>query len=481
MDKRKKKHKQKQTTDLHPQQSDDIPTLDNNLLQNSNHIINGEQPHYQHQRQQSSITNESARYAQTRFPFPPYILRFKSGKVTENQVKEGIIDHCKKNHQVEIQVANCRLSNVMHNNDEYDILLFIKDVISFSFLLDQSHWPNRFSNENYSFRSSPSIPPQLCLLIKNVDLRLDFDEFSAEVKELYPQVKNVIRMKNKLQNNIKLVKLELTSPLVREELLNMKKITINYITYDIDEYLAPANVLICSKCMAIGHFRKQCTQVKDTCRTCGEQYADIKDHNCSEIDKCIHCQQNHKSNSLKCPVVKSFRAELTKKLLNLNHHPAPTASMNNIKNFVYDATNFPPLPAPQAFENNPIMMKLNDLIGKISEVKDHLTNLTLKHDKFEQFMLEKIQNDEHIKESIDLLSKNALVLKKDVVQQNLLIERHDNLFSKLLFPMFEDLFAVIPAQNQDKRGNPLDADLKCKLERYLIQMKKAREGKHFIH
>jgi hypothetical protein len=55
------------------------------------------------------------------------------------------------------------------------------------------------------------------------------------------------------------------------------------------------------------------------------------------------------------------------------------------------------------------------------------------------------------------------------------------LANKLLFPMFEDLFTVIAAQNQDKRGNPLDADLKCKLELYLIQMKKAREGKHFIH
>ncbi len=112
----------------------------------------------------------------------------------------------------------------------------------------------------------------------------------------------------------------------------------------------------------------------------------LEDHDCSKIDKCIHCQQNHKCNSLKFPVVKSFRAELTKKLLNFNHHPA-------------------------------IMMKLNDLIGKISEVKDHLANLALK-------------NDESVKESIDVLSKNAFGLKKDVVQQNILIERHGNMFSK---------------------------------------------------
>jgi hypothetical protein len=104
----------------------------------------------------------------------------------------------------------------------------------------------------------------------------------------------------------------------------------------------------------------------------------LEDHDCSKIDKCIHCQQNHKCNSLKFPVVKSFRAELTKKLLNFNHHPA-------------------------------IMMKLNDLIGKISEVKDHLANLALKYDKFEQFMLEKFKMMKVLKKVLMYYPKTLLV------------------------------------------------------------------------
>ncbi|CAF4710233.1 unnamed protein product, partial [Rotaria sp. Silwood2] len=103
------------------------------------------------------------------------------------------------------------------------------------------------------------------------------------------------------------------------------------------------------------------------------------------------------------------------------------------------------------------------------------------HDKFKQFILEKNQNDERVNENINVLGKSVHELKKDVVQHSLLIERHENVFMKLLFAMFEDLFNVIAAQNQDKKGNPLDADLKCKLERYRIQMKKAREGKQFIN
>ncbi|CAF3202205.1 unnamed protein product, partial [Rotaria sp. Silwood2] len=136
------------------------------------------------------ITNESTRFAQTRYPFPPFVLRFGSGKVTSNLVKEGIIDHCKKIHQVDIQVINCRSSNNILFNNEYDILLYMKDAVSFSFLFEQAHWPKVLDNEKYYFPSSPAIPPQLCLLIKNVDLRIDFDEFCNDIKTNYPQVKN---------------------------------------------------------------------------------------------------------------------------------------------------------------------------------------------------------------------------------------------------------------------------------------------------
>jgi hypothetical protein len=89
-------------------------------------------------------------------------------------------------------------------------------------------------------------------------------------------------MKNKFQNDIEMIKLKFTSSAVRDELLNEKRIIVNYITYAITEYLAPTTVLICSKCLAIGHFKKQCSQIKETCRTCGELVDDMKNHNCSK-------------------------------------------------------------------------------------------------------------------------------------------------------------------------------------------------------
>ncbi|CAF0830444.1 unnamed protein product [Rotaria sordida] len=238
--------------------------------------------------------------------------------------------------------------------------------------------------------------------------------------------------------------------------------------------------------MALGHFKRQCNQIYGTCKTCGEQCADRKIHNCSQIEKCVHCQQNHKSNSLKSPVGKSFRIELTKKLLNLNNHPTTSSSSynnnnnNNIRKYIYDISNFPPLPTAQVLTNNPMMIKLDDLMTKMSEIKDQISNAALKHEKFEQFILEKNQNDKRIEEHLDTVTKNTVALKKDVVQHSLLVERHENLFMKVLLPIFEDLFTVICTQNQDKKGNPLDADLKYKLERYRVQMKKASEGKLFF-
>lgn len=336
----------------------------------------------------------------------------------------------------------------------------------------------------FTFPSSPAIPPQLFLIIKNVDLRVNFKEFCQDIKTRYPQVKNVVRLKDKFNNDIKLVKLELTSDTLRVELLNKRKITISYIVYDIEEYLALPNILICSNCMGLGHFKKQCTQIKSTCRTCGEMADDLKLHICSKIEKCIHCGDNHKSNSLRCQVVKSFRCELTRKLLSTNKRSTNSTTINsnnmNYSNFKYFNSDFPPLPKPQLEpinHNNNMLNKLDELLGKIKEVNNHLSNLESKYNKFEQFMIEKKENDLLVKENLNLLSKQSTEVKNELVHHSLLIERHENLFMKLIIPMFEDLLSLIASQNKDRKGNIVDADLKLKLELYLIQMKKSKEGK----
>ena len=452
-----------------------IPVISNTVTSSSNN-----------RNQQNPVTHPlhlpNTRYAQTRYPFPPLCIRFNSGKPVPSLIKEGLIEHCKKEHQLVLNILNSRLiTNNSGNHD--DILLYLKDAFPFSFLLNYNNWPKSFNDVPYLIPSLPSIPPQLSLIVKNVDLRIDFNEFALDVKARYPQVKNGIRLKNKLQNDIKLVKVEFTSPTIREKLLNDRKITVGYIVYVIDEYLAPADVLICSQCMGIGHFKKQCTQSKVTCSTCGESVEDIKAHKCSKIEKYTHCGQNYKSNSLKCQVVKSFRAELTRKLLSPNNPTTSSTSNNglnmNNSSLIYNTSNFPVIPFSQSPANNIMVNKLNDVLEKLSEVNTHLSNLQSKYDRFEQFMLDKNEHDLLVNEKLNCLSKQSSELKNDMTHNGRLLQQYNDKFMKLLFPILDDLVGFIALQNQDKKGNPLDADLKIKLERYRIQMKKAKERKQF--
>lgn len=115
-------------------------------------------------------------------------------------------------------------------------------------------------------------------MVKGVGLTIDFDNFTSELKTNFTSLKNVIRIKNKDQQNTKLVKLEFSCPQEREDLLHRGKVLVTSLTFPVEEYLAQARVLICSKCCAIGHFRRQCQQNEETCKKCGQTCADIKQH-----------------------------------------------------------------------------------------------------------------------------------------------------------------------------------------------------------
>lgn len=424
------------------------------------------------------VTNESQRYALSCFPLPAFVIRFNSGAVSAAQVKSILTDHCSNSYQTSIQILHCRLAKRILNVDYYDCFIFVRDAFSFSFLLNESNWPKSFMNKHFSFQSNPSIPPQLCLLVRNVDLNIDYDQFCLEVKEKFPSIKNIIRMKNKFHNDITMVKLEFLSSSVRDEVLGAKRITVNYISYEVCEYLAPVHVLICSKCLAIGHFKKQCQQVKDTCRVCSELVDDLKSHKCSNVEKCLHCNQNHKSNSLKCPIIKNFRAELTRKVLHLNKEPA-AISTNQPVSFLFNPSHFPPPPVSFSSSslNNTIMNKLDSLISKLSDVQSQLSSLETKHDKFEQFIMTKNRSDKLLQDSVDKISSEHNTLKNTVSQINSSIDYHENIFLKLIFPLFDDICTFI-SKNKSPKNKLFDADMKCKIERYRLLINQAIEGKN---
>ncbi|CAF2127042.1 unnamed protein product [Rotaria magnacalcarata] len=308
-----------------------------------------------------------------------------------------------------LELSGYRKASAKCSSNECDLLLFVKNSYSFSILYDEKNWPQSILDLTYTRPSTLSIPPQLSLIIKNVSLSIDFADFTNEIKASYPNVRNVIRMKHKNQLNIKLVKLEFSEPGQRDEILNRGKIFVHFLTYDVEGYLAPARVLICSKCMGLGHFRKQCKQTQDTCKKCGQTYDDVNNHTstCTHL-QCIHCQGNHMSNDMKCPKVKQFRADLTKFLL------SPAIQANRQRNYLnLNSTNFPPLNSAQrhtTFNHNPnsnhwspntgstnsIINKIDTLVNSMNQVNVMLDKMVNKNHELDQFMKDKKINDEII-------------------------------------------------------------------------------------
>jgi hypothetical protein len=85
----------------------------------------------------------------------------------------------------------------------------------------------------------------------------------------------------------------------------------------VTEYLAPAKVLVCTKCFQIGHFRSTCSSGREHCTVCGVGVDDLIEHKkvCNNKVCCIRCKGSHESNDVRCPDIKSFRSILTKSLL----------------------------------------------------------------------------------------------------------------------------------------------------------------------
>ncbi|CAF1415288.1 unnamed protein product [Adineta ricciae] len=282
----------------------------------------------------SEISLAARSFATTRYPFAPFHVIFKSA-IKDRSAIDEIVKHAKNEHKFDLKIAAYR-----HKLSEngYSLLVFVENIEAFCFLNKDLSWPSLLAEAEYTIKK-PSIPPQLCLIVLNVSLNTDWEEFVDDVKERYPDVVNVIRLKNRNQRPVPTVKIETSCATTRESILQLKQMNIGYINYKVTEYLAPAQVLLCGNCYEIGHFQKNCPLKDETiCKTCGEKYRDIKEHECSGQAKCIRCGENHKSSDPKCQMVKSYRAALTRNLL---QHP-----VENSKRYANDIS---PVEYPLAF------------------------------------------------------------------------------------------------------------------------------------
>ncbi|CAF5163928.1 unnamed protein product [Rotaria magnacalcarata] len=364
------------------------------------------------------ITNQARRFATTRYPFAPFIVHFKED-IRDKLVVEHLVKYAKEQcNNFDLRVLGYRRTQTNNTVDEYDVLVFVENTQSFAFLREVGNWPAQLVGKEYS-RKMPSIPPQLSGVIQNVAFNVDWDEFVQDLKRQYPQIVNVIQLKNRNLKDLKLVKVKFNSDTIRNEFLEGKYVYVHFMRYPVVEYMALAQVLICSRCMHIGHFQKNCPQKDEvTCKICGAICTDLKKHECHGIAKCIRCGGDHKSSDTKCPKVKDYRAALTRTLLSTRNQVQANQPVKN--NPAFTISNFPRLdhlsPANTLTANDNHV----DTIGMFEKLRETMIEEGKKtRESFDQLKEEMSQRNNAYEQELSNLKSQVAMLDNQLAQHDL--------------------------------------------------------------
>jgi hypothetical protein len=160
------------------------------------------------------------------------VLTVYSNEVRDKIVVDDLIKHALENYNFELKTVAYRRGH--DENNVSRILIFVENSESFVFLHDRSNWPTTLAGHPFTTRS-PSIPPQLALVLSSVSLQIDCEDFVQELKDKYPDLANIIRLKNKAQQPVRAVKLEFLSSKLRNEILDAGKISIMHMKLKVVE------------------------------------------------------------------------------------------------------------------------------------------------------------------------------------------------------------------------------------------------------
>lgn len=382
-------------------------------------------------------SEDACRFASTRYPFSPFSIVFTQD-VRDKIVVDDLSKYIRETFNMELKLIAYRRARTVNN--ECRILIFVENIESFLILFDQKNWPATLASCNFTTKK-PSIPPQLSLVIPSVSLQTNWEDFVQDLKDIHPSISNVIRLKNKAQQPVRAVKLEFSSANTREAILEEGEISILHMKYKVVEFFSQANVLICSNCFGIGHFRKNCPQKNEsTCKTCSEKFTNPNDHVCSGMLKCKHCGGEHTSNNTKCKVVQEYRINLTRNLLskrisgntepnkpsyminNIPHsYPISTANGLTYANVVKGGS--------AAIPNELLLKKLDSILTKVEDESSATRHA------IEEIKQEMRNRNEETKQHVEALEEKIKISEKKFVDFSSKIgEIIQNICSSLLAP-----------------------------------------------
>jgi hypothetical protein len=313
--------------------------------------------------------------------------------------------------------SNGRLQVHTQDADSYDKLLAIK-------------WPTQLNDKTVIVHPPARVPPHHSIVIRNVPLSWQLPEIKSEIEERYgnDSVRNVVRMYAKAGKPIPSIRLDATSSLFVNSLLENEFVYIGYSRHIVKKYYPPLLVQPpCHNCHEIGHFARSCTNPK-RCGRCSQQH----DGECLNEVKCASCGGPHFSGQSSCPVVQRLREEKRQ------HRPMPPATSSYA---AVTATHPKPSMISSQSSTTVIPYELKAQLDSINQKMDEVKNSFLcLSQKLTTRVVELETRLDEMNNRIDIVSS-----KFNYVSDVMIIERKyvRNSFDTILLPAIIDLAKVV--------------------------------------
>jgi hypothetical protein len=181
------------------------------------------------------------------------------------------------------------------------------------YLCDSNHYPTQIGNIKLKPDPPKRLPPQNTIVIKSVPNEVNKVDIENELKDVYPSIFIIDDMMDTMRSRSRHIRVDFYRKTDYDKIIKNGKIGLQGQIFEIEEYLLPPKILICSKCNTPGHAKKTCQSSIDLCRRCGQDKKINNEHTECPI-KCHHCGGNHVATDYKCPIIVKFRQELLSRL-----------------------------------------------------------------------------------------------------------------------------------------------------------------------
>ena len=182
----------------------------------------------------------------------------------------------------------------------------------FVYLCEPKNYPPKINNTVITPAKPKHLPSNHSLVLKFVPFYITIEDVEKEISTILDSTFSVEEMKGSMTDKFRHIRLELKSTAEYQRMLKNEQVSIDGYLINIQEFLAPPRLLICSKCNDPGHIRKYCTLKFDACRRCGEDRSSGDHDKCTV--RCHRCNQGHMATDYNCKFLRDYRRSLLNRL-----------------------------------------------------------------------------------------------------------------------------------------------------------------------